>query len=164
MFVEINTGALHMILPISKYGYSIKKKLGIASDPKCKDITRLCFASYHPELYKNISNQKFIVNVPTELQVPQQVATTVTPKNDSPAQKDFETAFGVSQSQPQAVEVNNTNELLEDCKRLTKQKKTFTEVNRNEFIYTFASNLIVKELQNIALQYAQANSIYQAKK
>lgn len=158
LFVEVNTGALHHDIAYKQVQQFYEQKLGIASDPKCKDITRLCFMSYHPELYKNISNQKFTVDAPTEIQVPQQVATPVIPKVDTTTQKDFETAFGVSQSQPPGGEVSNINELLEDCKRFTEQKKTYTEGNRNEFVYTFASNCNRKGIaEDIALQYAQAN-------
>ena len=158
VFVEVNTGALHHDIAYKQVQQFYEEKLGIASDPKCKDITRLCFMSYHPELYKNISNQKFTVDAPTEVQVSQQVAAPVIPKVDTVTQKDFETAFGVSQSQPQAVEVNNITELLDECKRFTEQKKTYAEGNRNEFIYTFASNCNRKGIaEDIALQYAQAN-------
>ncbi|MFN0082793.1 MAG: DUF3987 domain-containing protein [Ferruginibacter sp.] len=158
VFVEVKTGALHHDIAYKQVQQFYEEKLGIASDPKCKDITRLCFMSYHPELYKNISNQKFTVDASTEIQVPQQVATPVIPKVDTTTQKDFETAFGVSQSQPPVGEVSNINELLEDCKRFTEQKKTYTEGNRNEFVYTFASNCNRKGIaEDIALQYAQAN-------
>lgn len=34
---------------------------GLKADPSCKDITRLCFMSYDPNLYKNVGNEKFVV-------------------------------------------------------------------------------------------------------
>lgn len=158
VFVEVTTGRDHHDIAYLQVMQYYEKATGLKADEKCKDITRLCFMSYHPELYKNIRNEKFIVDAPTEFEVPQQVATPVTPKVDTTTQKDFETAFGVSQSQPQAVEVNNINVLLDDCKRFTEQKKTYAEGSRNEFIYTFASNCNRKGIaEDIALQYAQAN-------
>lgn len=158
VFVEVNTGALHHDIAYAQVMQYYEEATGLKADVKCKDITRLCFMSYHPELYKNISNQKFKVDVPIEIEVPQQVATPVIKKVDTSTQKDFETAFGVSQSQPQAVEASNITTLLDECKRFTEQKKTYSEGSRNEFIYTFASNCNRKGIaEDIALQYAQAN-------
>ena len=50
-----------------------EKMLGIDSDPKCKDITRLCFISDDPETYKNIHNQIFEVTIP---EAPFSIATS----------------------------------------------------------------------------------------
>ena len=38
-----------------------EKATGLKADVKCKDITRLCFVSNDPQLYKNIYNEKFSV-------------------------------------------------------------------------------------------------------
>ena len=158
VFVEINTGALHHDIAYTQVMQYYENATGLKADVKCKDITRLCFMSYHPELYKNIRNEKFLIDAPTETVVPQQVATPVIKKVDTTTQTDFETAFGVSQLQPQAIEVNNITALLDECKRFTEQKKTYTEGSRNEFVYTFASNCNRKGIaEDIALQYAQAN-------
>lgn len=158
VFVEINTGALLHDIAYAQVMQYYENATGLKADVKCKDITRLCFMSYHPELYKNIRNEKFLVDAPTGTEVPQQVAIPVIKQVDTTTQTDFETAFGVSQSQTQAVEVNDITDLLDECKRFTEQKKTYTEGNRNEFIYTFASNCNRKGIaEDIALQYAQAN-------
>ena len=50
VFVEVNTGVLHHDIAYKQVQLYYEEKLGIASDPKCKDITRLCFMSYDPEL------------------------------------------------------------------------------------------------------------------
>ena len=51
-----------------------EKEVGIEADPKCKDITRLCFVSYDPNGYKNIQNEKFKVKT-------ERVLEPIKPKN-----------------------------------------------------------------------------------
>ena len=79
VFVEVNTGAEHHDIAYKQVQQFYEEKLGIASDPKCKDITRLCFMSHHPELYKNLSNEKFEIKLSPAMPVQKQPVETNTP-------------------------------------------------------------------------------------
>jgi len=87
VFVEIDTDIeQHDIayLQVQKY---YEEATGLKADPSCKDITRLCFVSYHPGLYKNIYNEKFKVQVPeiiSKQEVKQQQQPTTSVMQDLP--------------------------------------------------------------------------------
>ncbi len=130
VFVEVNTGQEHHALAYRQVQQLYEEKLGIASDPKCKDITRLCFMSYHPELYKNIGNEEFSVNLSVTPPPPPAVETIVEEQE------------------------NDFTEAMQQCVAFTEKVKTYSEGNRNEFIYVLASNCNRKGIpENIALQY-----------
>ncbi len=132
VFIEVTTGAEHHDIAYQQVQHYYEQRLGIPSDPKCKDITRLCFMSHDPRLYKDISNQKFEV--------------TLTQSQPSLSSPDGE--------EQQPAPDSDYTEALQDCLRFTEQKKTYTEGSRNEFIYTFASNANRKGIpQDVALQY-----------
>ncbi|MBL0051721.1 MAG: hypothetical protein IPP29_09540 [Bacteroidetes bacterium] len=76
VFVEVNTEQDHHAIAYKQVQQFYEEKLGIASDPKCKDITRLCFMSYHPELYKNINHEKFLVTLSAPAPAPAPVVET----------------------------------------------------------------------------------------
>ncbi|MFZ4740347.1 MAG: BT4734/BF3469 family protein, partial [Bacteroidales bacterium] len=63
VFVEVNTGAEYHDTVYKQVQLYYEKELNILCDPKCKDITRLCFVSDDPDLYKNIHNKKFVVTI-----------------------------------------------------------------------------------------------------
>ena len=56
VFIEVNTGFEHHDAAYLQVQQYYEEATGLNADPSCKDITRLCFMSYHPELYKNIRN------------------------------------------------------------------------------------------------------------
>ena len=87
--------------------------VGIACDPKCKDITRLCFVSYDPDCYWNMESETFNCDV-TETGSPPMIG-------NAPSLSDFQTVF-------------------EDCIRFTEQKAIYIPGNRNNFIYLLANN------------------------
>lgn len=63
VFVEVTTGAeLHNTAyqQVMKY---YENASGLQADVKCKDITRLCFVSHDPQLYKNLYNEKFPIKI-----------------------------------------------------------------------------------------------------
>ncbi len=135
VFVEVNTGSEHHDIAYKQVQQFYEEKLGIASDPKCKDITRLCFMSHDPALYKNLSNEKFEIKLSSvSQQAPQQKAVLPSPLVQS--------------------ESAEYGEALLHCQRFTELKKTYSEGNRNEFIYVFASNANRKGIPlEIALQF-----------
>ena len=132
VFVDVNTGAEYHDIAYKQVQQFYEERLGIATDPKCKDITRLCFMSYDPELHINIHNKKFEVNLSEDA---------------NPSQPHF----ARPQQEP---EENDWTEVLLECVRFTEQKKTYTEGSRNEFIYVFASNANRNGIPHkIALQF-----------
>lgn len=125
VFVEIDTDIeQHDIayLQVQKY---YEEATGLKADPSCKDITRLCFVSYHPGLYKNIYNEKFKVQVQeiiSKQEVKQKQQPTAPVMQDLP-DTNLNAAF-----------------LFNQQIQFTNQKASYTDGNRNNFIYLLASN------------------------
>jgi len=112
VFVEVNSVAEYHDTAYRQVQLYYENMLEISSDPKCKDITRLCFVSNDPETYKNIHNQIFEVTFPeTE-----------------------------SQIKIQEKEVYAYQKSFEDCIRFTEQKENYQTGNRNNFVYLLACN------------------------
>ena len=66
VFIEVYTTAEHHSIAYMQVQEHYEQVLGIEADPKCKDITRLCFVSYDSEIYRNIQNEKFKVQLPPD--------------------------------------------------------------------------------------------------
>ncbi|MDX9928404.1 MAG: DUF3987 domain-containing protein [Bacteroidales bacterium] len=130
VFVEVNTGSEHHDFAYKQVQAYYEKALGIPCDPKCKDITRLCFVSDDPDTYKNIHNQKFEVQTVFNESVVKQKYNTI---------PDFQTLF-------------------EDCIRFTEQKEQYHSGNRNNFVYLLACNCNRKGIpENTALDFISTN-------
>jgi len=112
-FVKVTSGAGDHDTSYKKVQEFYEASVGISTDSKCKDITRLCFVSYDPDCYWNTDSQSFTGNSTGEL--------CSLPVNDGPASSDFQTVF-------------------EDCIHFTEQKTQYIQGNRNNFIYLLASN------------------------
>ncbi|MBS0646511.1 MAG: DUF3987 domain-containing protein [Verrucomicrobia bacterium] len=127
VFVEVDTDIEHHNEAYAQVMAYYELKTGLKADPSCKDITRLCFVSYDPQLYKNITNEKFKVKLPpaAAMQVHNpnptpilQLAATELPEPD-----DLEIAF-----------------LFKQQVEFTNRKTHYTDGNRNNYIYALASN------------------------
>jgi hypothetical protein len=114
VFVKINSKKEKHATAYSQVANFYKNLSGYDFDPKCKDITRLCFVSSDPETYVNETATIFEV----------QDETLVPPK---------EQKLDIPQFQP-------TNTILDYCLQLTEQKETYLNGNRNNFIHYFACN------------------------
>lgn len=125
VFVEVNTGIEHHDTAYLQVQQFYEEATGLKADPSCKDITRLCFMSYHPGLYKNIRNEKFKVQLPeAKMQEPVKETTEpFSPPHQSEPEEDLNTAFIFNQ------QIQFTN-----------QKSLYTDGNRNNYIYRLASN------------------------
>lgn len=95
-----------------------EKLLGIKSDRKCKDITRLCFFSYDPHLYINLTSELF------EIRSAESNEKFVAESNTNQGLSGSEDWF----------------EMLEECEKFTQQKERYENRNRNNYIYYLASN------------------------
>ena len=121
VFIEVNTGAEHHDTAYQQVKQYYENATGLKADVKCKDITRLCFVSHDPQLYKNIYNEKFPVkDVPVEAK-PIPVVTTQEQKEDSTASDEYLLIF-----QQQIT--------------FTNQKANYENGNRNNYMYLLASN------------------------
>lgn len=122
VFVEVSTTAAHHDLAYKQVQDYYEQLTGIKCDPKCKDITRLCFVSFDPDLYKNLNSEKFIVktggNTLTEKQ----------PVKNHPA--------------PVLAEPENLDTLMIFNQQVdfTNLKDSYYDGNRNNYVYLLASN------------------------
>lgn len=116
VFVEVNTGIEQHDEAYRQVLLHYEKSTDLKADSKCKDITRLCFMSHDPNLYKNISNEKFPVDVQQLPEVKQPITEPA-----EPLQSEY-------------------SELFEKQILFTNQKIQFTDGNRNNYIYLLASN------------------------
>jgi hypothetical protein len=121
VFIEVNTGAEHHDTAYQQVMQYYENATGLKADVRCKDITRLCFVSHDPQLYKNIYNEKFPV-----ADVPVMKAVTI------PA-----TVNEMQQSNPAS---DNYIFLFQQQILFTNQKAEYTHGNRNNYLYLLASN------------------------
>lgn len=121
VFVEVNTGAEHHETAYRQVKEHYEKATGLNADEKCKDITRLCFVSYDPQLYKNIYNEKF-------------------PVQDIPVKVKHVPAITIQE--PKAENISTDEYLLDFQQQVlfTNQKMEYTNGNRNNYMYLLASN------------------------
>jgi hypothetical protein len=127
VFVEVNTNLEHHDIAYQQVTNFYQNAIGLKVDQSCKDVTRLCFVSYHPQLYKNISNQVFKVDLPNTL-TPQAEAVPVTPIVPS------------EQALNQAPEDLNIAFIFNQQIQFTNKKLSYENGNRNNYIYLLASN------------------------
>ena len=125
VFIEVNTEIEHHDIAYLQVQKHYEDATGLKADPSCKDITRLCFMSYHPGLFKNIRNEKFKVQLPEIFTQPeaQPKAQPVIPPVQEVPEEDLNIAFIFNQ------QIQFTN-----------QKTQYTDGNRNNYIYRLASN------------------------
>jgi len=122
VFIEVDNSVEHHSIAYKQVQEHYEQVLGIEADPKCKDITRLCFVSDDPETYRNIQNKKFKVQLPPE---------AITIQEPKPIQK-----------RPSQQVENNPflEQQFEDCIDFTEKKSSYVEGNRNNFVYQLACN------------------------
>ncbi len=127
VFVEVNTGLEHHETAYQQVISYYQNAIGLKADTSCKDVTRLCFVSHHPKLYKTISNQVFKVVLPDTLN-PQVEVAPIAP------------IVPVQQANTQPPEDLNTAFLFNQQIQFTNQKLSYERGNRNNYIYLLASN------------------------
>jgi Protein of unknown function (DUF3987)/VirE N-terminal domain len=91
-----------------------KEHTGFEYDSKCKDITRLCFVSYDPELFYNEDAEVFS-----------------TEEDSQPS------ILGVREER---FHNSSSYERLNECLKFTKKKEQYYNGNRNNFICLLANN------------------------
>ena len=126
VFIEVNTGMEHHDIAYQQVQQYYEQATGLKADPSCKDITRLCFMSYDPQLHKNIQNTKFKVIV-----------------NDAPLAESIKSTTQDSnpvQPEQQEPEDLNASFIFNQQVQFTNQKISYQNGNRNNYVYLLASN------------------------
>ncbi len=119
ILVEVDSTAENHSIAYQQVSAYYEDLLGMKSDPRCKDIGRLCFMSYDPNLYKNLNNEKFKVTV---VENSPKRTTKVEPL-DSLIEPDL-----------------NVTMLFQQQIEFTNKKLQFEEGNRNNYIHLLTSN------------------------
>ncbi|MFV0236527.1 DUF5906 domain-containing protein [Empedobacter falsenii] len=118
-----------------------EKELEIEIDKSGKDITRLCFYSYDPEIYFNPNAEIF------HCHSEQNRHFELVEKSN---QNDLVTERSRS-AESNSSNLNTPDLLYDHCVRFTKQKMDYAEGNRNNFVHQLACNLNRK-----GISYAEA--------
>jgi hypothetical protein len=113
VIVKVNSEKENHEVTYTQVAEYYKTLTGIGYDKKCKDISRLCFISFDEDLYINDTCEIF--NPIIEIK-----------------QEEFK-------KEP-TNQYQSTDEILDKCLKFTEQKEQYSEGNRNNFIYLFASN------------------------
>jgi hypothetical protein len=140
VFIEVDSSVEHHSIAYKQVQEHYEQVLGIEADPKCKDVTRLCFVSHDTEAYRNIQNVKFKVQLPPDATIMQEPKPTVPP----PVIQDEYNPF--------------LEEQLAECVRFTENKYQYYDGNRNNFVYQLACNCNRKGIAfDDALDFIRAN-------
>ena len=143
IFVKVSTNKeqhKETFLALQRY---FEELLAVEIDKSGKDITRLCFFSYDPELYLNINAEIFAPGSDEN----QQNLPPEKPKTKS-----------------QKPTTDDTLLIYEHTVRFTENKVRFEEGNRNNFVFALANNLNRKGIsESMALGYILADYGYDAK-
>lgn len=139
VFVEVSATAEYHDIAYRQVQQYYEKTLDILCDPKCKDITRLCFMSDDPGTYKNFKNKRFVVKIKDAI-IPELLSTNME----------------TSKVPSSTVEIpqNDFPLLFKDCLRFTEQKEQYLIGNRNNFIFLLASNcnrIGIPEMESLEL-------------
>lgn len=126
VFVEVSTLLEHHDIAYLQVQRFYEDATGLKADPSCKDVTRLCFMSHDPNAYRSVQNEKFIVALPQFIQEQQ----SQTPMAIAPI-------VSIEKAEPEDL---NITFLFNQQIQFTNQKASYTDGNRNNFIYLLASN------------------------
>ncbi len=129
--LEVNTGPEQHEFAYKQAMSYYESVTGFPCDPKCKDITRLCFVSYDPDIYINELYKRFFIKPVSTPPVAMPLPVITSP--------DYQALFS-------------------DCISFTEQKSQYIDGNRNNFIYLLASNCNRKGIpESVALDSIMAN-------
>ena len=113
VFIKVNTDQDTHEQAYKQVQAYYEKEIGIDADPKCKDITRLCFVSNDPNAFLNESASTF--EIALQEQAPLSVPL-------------FEQAQ------------NSFNSIFDECVSFTNNILTYNNGNRNNYLYQLACN------------------------
>jgi hypothetical protein len=137
VFVEVNSGIEQHVEAYKMVQAYYEQLSGLKADPKCKDIPRLCFVSYDPELFKNIENKKYhVVEMKEEAGREDDPCAGARGKQEPPTRE----RTVLTEGEAASIGREYYSQVYSECVRFTEQVKTYAKGSRNEFVYTLASN------------------------
>ncbi|WP_144282603.1 VapE domain-containing protein [Chryseobacterium echinoideorum] len=143
IFVKVSTDKEQHKETFLKLQRYFEDLLSVEIDKSGKDITRLCFFSYDPELYLNENAEVFASGAKQSVQTDSQT---------------------VKKTDNRKPTTNNQETIYEHSVRFTEKKIQFTEGNRNNFVFALANNLNRKGIsESMALGYILADYGYDTK-
>jgi hypothetical protein len=116
VFIKVNSNDTQHTIAYNQVANFYKMLSGNDFDPKCKDVSRLCFVSSDPECYLNENAVTFQIQEEVKVE-----------KFKKPLDKKTE-------------HVATTEELLNKCLKFSEEKEHYIPGNRNNFVHLFASN------------------------
>jgi len=173
IFVKVSTDKTEHKETFLKLQEYFENLLQLEIDKSGKDITRLCFFSYDPELYLNenatvFSTEETVIasaakqtfGTDSETSESQQVAKAChSEQSEGISCEAGKSPEGISKhpSNPQA----DYDALYTHCIQFTEKKYQFVEGSRNYFVFTLANNLNRKGVpESLALGYILADYDY----
>ena len=114
VFVSVDSDVSRHEEVYAQVAYYYKNLTGFDYDPKCKDVGRLCFVSYDPELFYNENAEVFSFEKETQLVI-----------------------SGVRR---ESTNIITSDETLYECLKFTEKKEQYCKGNRNKFVCLFANN------------------------
>ena len=119
-----------------------EKELEVEIDKSGKDITRLCFYSYDPEIYFNSLAEIFNTNTEHSQGTVTERSRSATSNNSQPNHETHQNYQKKNHISPHTPNNNpDTDSIIEHCVRFTKQKVDYVAGNRNNFVHQLACNL-----------------------
>lgn len=122
VFIQVDSLVQHHDLAYKQIQEYYEKQLGINADPKCKDVTRLCFVSFDENAYYNPLATIFAVNTKVE-------------------EKEVNQSVQITSS--------NTDDVFQYCVEFTNKITQFEKGNRNNYVYQLACNLNRKGINQL---------------
>lgn len=113
VFIKVNTDQHIHEQAYKQVQAYYEKEIGIEADPKCKDITRLCFVSNDPNAFLNESASTFEIALQEQAHLSEPL---------------FEQAQ------------NSFNTIFDECVSFTNNILTYNNGNRNNYLYQLACN------------------------
>jgi len=130
ILVKANSTHQYHQLAFNQVKDHYEKELHIEIDKSGKDISRLCFFSYDPDLYLNKEAKIFSppLGEPEGVFSPSTMEPQTAHREALPTKEDNQT------------DTPNHIEVFQQCIQFTEKKESFKEGNRNNFIYLLANN------------------------
>ncbi|WP_332019017.1 VapE domain-containing protein [Kaistella sp.] len=140
VFVKVATDKTEHKETFLKLQAYFENLLQLEIDKSGKDITRLCFFSWDPDLYLNENSKEFSAIEPQKQ--PEIKKPAPTPSTQLPASDNYDALYA-------------------HCIQFTEKKYQFVEGSRNNFVFTLANNLNRKGVpESLALGYILADYDY----
>jgi hypothetical protein len=139
VFIETNAELNNHEITYKEVLAYYENKTGLKADPSCKDITRLCFMSFDPNLFKNLKNEIFSLKALS---------------NKEQEALPFSSSHTITDNEGNLSELEY---IFEHQIEFTNQKIQYVNGNRNNYLFQLASNcnrvgLPIKETLSLCIE------------